>query len=235
MCEVSTIMMVGAIASGVGTVINVMGAMDQSQANQDAANYQAQVSAQNAQLQRQNAETSRQLAEYNAAVTRNNAEYARRQAEDAISKGEDTVQDQRRKVAALKGTQVSTMAAHGLSLSEGTPFQILEETDLFGMLDEMTIRENAQKVSWAKRMEAYNFDAQAKGIDLSGNADFTSKMRQADMYSSESSMLSSKASSINPLMAGAGALFSGAGAVADKWYQWSKSTKNTSDWYNDSV
>lgn len=126
----------GTAVSAAGTGLQAFGAMQQSQAASDAANYQAAVSA-------------------------NNAKLAEIQAQDAIDRGEKAAEEHSRKVAALKGAQTASMAARGLDLSEGTPLSILTDTDLFGAIDKNTIKANAGREAWGYRAQAANSSSNA--------------------------------------------------------------------------
>lgn len=137
-------------------------------------------------------------AKYNAAVARNNALSAEYQAQDAISRGNKAAEEHSRKVAALSGTQRASMAARGLDLSEGTPVDILTDTELLGAYDINTIKSNAAREAWGHRAQASNANA------------------QGDMYRAQ-------AENTSPLMAASGSLMSGAASIADKWFR----TKST--------
>lgn len=160
------------MSSIAGIGLQAYSAMNQSQAAQDAANY-------------------------NAAVQRNNAQLAEWQANDAVERGNKAVEDHMRKAAALKGTQTASMAARGLDLSEGTPLNILTDTDLFAEIDSNTIKNNAAREAWGYRAQASNSRATGGLYDM-------------------------QAGNQNPMLAGAGTLLSGAGSVAEKWYQYRK-------------
>ena len=134
------------------------------------------------------------MANYNAAVARNNATMAEYQAQDAISRGKKAEEEHTRKVAALVGTQRNSMAARGLDISEGTPLDIMSDTELLGSIDQSTIRNNAEKEAWSARVQSGNY------------------ANQAGMYKLQ-------ADNASPLFAGTGSLLTGAASVADKWYQ----------------
>lgn len=124
----------GAVGSAVqlgGLGMQAYGAMQKSQGEADAANYQA-------------------------AVQANNQRVAEIQAQDAIDRGEKAAQDHSRKVAALKGSQTASMAARGLDLTEGSPLSILTDTDLFGAIDKNTIKSNAAREAWGYRAQGAN-------------------------------------------------------------------------------
>jgi hypothetical protein len=170
MCTGAEIMLASAVFSGVGTAVSAVGAMQASAAQKNAYEYQA-------------------------AVSRNNAKIAEWQAQDALRRGQQQEDDQRRKTAALKGSQRATLAARGLDIGEGSALNILTDTDYLGEQDAMTIRNNANKQAWAARVGASN-----------------------DMANAE--LLSMRAGAENPLMSGASTLLSGAGSVADRWYKY---------------
>jgi len=145
------------------------------------------------------------MANYNAAVARNNATMAEYQAQDAISRGNAAAEEHSRKVAALVGTQRNSMAARGLDISEGTPLDIVSDTETLGSIDQRTIKTNAEKEAWSARVQSGNY------------------ANQAGMYKLQ-------AENTSPLMVGAGSLLSGAASVADKWYRdkWYRTSRGIS-------
>lgn len=136
-------------------------------------------------------------AAYQAAVDRNNATYAEWAAQDSIERGNKAAEDKTRQAGALKATQQNSMAARGLDVSEGTPLNILDDTDLMMQMDVDTIKQNAAREAWGSRV---------KGSNSAANA----------------SLLMSKAQNENPWLIGAGTLMSGLGAVSDRWYAYNK-------------
>lgn len=155
------------------------------------------MSASNAAAQQR---AQRDSANYNAAVQRNNAQVAEWQAEDSIQRGNAALEAHQRKVASLKGTQTASMAARGLSLDEGTPINILSDTDYFGKVDGNTITANAAREAWGYKNQAAGYEAQG-------------------------TLSSMQASNANPGLAAAGSLLTGAGMVADRWYSASGRSK----------
>lgn len=87
------------------------------------------------------------------AVAQNNQVMAEYAAQDAQRRGEKEVHELRMRAAQLKGTQRATMASRGLDLSEGTPADILDQTDFFAQIDQDTARHNARKDAWRYRAE----------------------------------------------------------------------------------
>ena len=165
----ATIAGIGATASAASTAFSVYQAVSGANAQADMSNY-------------------------NAAVARNNATMAEYQAQDAISRGNAAAEEHSRKVAALVGTQRNSMAARGLDISEGTPLDIVSDTETLGSIDQRTIKTNAEKEAWSARVQSGNY------------------ANQAGMYKIQ-------AENTSPLMVGAGSLLSGAASVADKWYR----------------
>lgn len=106
-------------------------------------------------------------ADYNASVADNNAKTAAYQAEEAQRRGEEDAINQNRKTAQLRGEQRATMAAHGLDLTYGTPQSLIDQTDYFGQVDANTLRDNAARESFSKRVESSNYTASASAARAS--------------------------------------------------------------------
>ena len=145
------------------------------------------------------AKSQKNAYEYQAQVSRNNAKIAEWQAQNEIAKGQQAEIEQRRKTAALKGTQTASLAARGLDISSGSALNILTDTDYMGEQDALTIRDNAAKAAWSARLQ---------GSNESGNAGF----------------YSSAASGIDPSTAYTSSLLGSAGSVASNWYSKSGTT-----------
>jgi len=139
-------------------------------------------------------QAAKQAYEYQASVERNNAQITEWQAQDAVTRGQKAEQAQRLKAAQLKSSQRAGFAARGVALDEGSPLNILNDTDYMNELDSLTIRDNAAKEAWGHRVQA-------------GNA------------TSNASMLSARAGAESPLGSAFNTLLTGSGAVADSWYR----------------
>lgn len=113
---------------------------------------------------------AKQQAEYNSVIASNNAKMAEYQAVDAAQRGEQEAMAVRRKGAALKADQRTTMAARGLSLDAGTAQSLLDQTDYFNESDIATVRTNAGKESFAKRSQARNFQIESQMYKAAGDA-----------------------------------------------------------------
>lgn len=151
-------------------------------------------------------------AEYQSKVAANNAQVAEWQAADAKERGDQAAAQVKRKYAALQGTQVASLAARGLDVSEGSANAILTDTDFFGDYDQKQTRANAAREAWGYQVRAGNFQGDA-------------------------AMYSTVASNENPLLSGAlagtssyfggkakgsggggGSALATAGQVSTRWY-----------------
>jgi hypothetical protein len=133
-----------------------------------------------AYAQSQQARAQRDAARYNQKV-------AEMQAADALDRGTQEQERLGRKISALRGEQVTAMAANGLDLSYGdqTPASVLAQTDYYGLEDQRMVANNAN--------------------------------REAAAYRNRANMSGMQMAALDPFAAGAGSLLTGAGAVAEKW------------------
>lgn len=107
-------------------------------------------------------QANKAAAEYQAAIQENNAKIARWQAEDAMERGLREEAAKRLQTARMLASQRATMAARGLDLDEGSPFDVLVGTAYIGELDALTIRDNAAKEAWAIRERGKGFTSEAE-------------------------------------------------------------------------
>lgn len=136
----------GLVIMGIGTAMQAYGAMQQSAANKNAYNYQAEVG-------------------------RNNAKIAEWNAQDVARRGEQELIDHQRKTAALTGNQRATLAGRGLDLSEGSALNILSDTEYLSKQDELTIKDNTAKRVWQARMQGYNEGSNAELLQMRSDAE----------------------------------------------------------------
>lgn len=140
----------------------------------------------------QEAEAAQKQANAAARIADNNAKVAEWQAQSAETKGQAEVENAGRKQSDLRGKQMASMAANGVSLADGSPAAVLAQTDYYGLEDQRTAAQNSSDEAWALRARGTNSQ-------------------------NEASMQRSKASNMNPFMAGVGSLLGSVGDVADKW------------------
>lgn len=141
----------------------------------------------------QQGKTNTASMKYQASVQKNNQTLAEWQAQDAIRRGQESEADTRMRTAQIKGSQRAMLASRGLDLSEGSPLNLLTDTDFMGERDALRVRTNAKTEAWAYR-------EQAKG------------------YGSAADIFNARADSESPWGAAAGTLLTGGGQVADRWY-----------------
>jgi len=119
---------------------------------------------------REDVKASNRAGEYNAQLAERNAEIVEIQAIDAEKRGTIAESQHRLRIARLKGSQRVATAGSGVVVDEGSPLQILQDTDRFGELDALTIRANAAREAWALRTKATDFTARAR-LSRAGRAD----------------------------------------------------------------
>lgn len=95
-----------------------------------------------------------------------NARLAEIEAEERISKGEKEAFKYRKKIKQMQGSQKAALAAQGISISDGTAFDILSETAEFGEIDAMTIKNNAYKEAFGLKSQAIDYRTQGKFAKL---------------------------------------------------------------------
>lgn len=132
--------------------------------------------------------------EYQAGVERNRAQVMDWQAADAISRGQDEAYKYGLKAAQVAGNQRARFAAGNKALDEGSPYNILSDTDYVAHVDLATIGDNAAKEAWALRMSAQSTRSNAAMLDKRARAE-------------------------KPVKAGATSLLASAGSVASSWYK----------------
>jgi hypothetical protein len=112
----------------------------------------------------------RQQAKAQQAAARYNQQAAEIQAEDALDRGAREQEAAGRKISQLRGQQRANMAANGLDLSyaDQTPAAILEQTDYYGLEDQRTIANNANReaTNFKNRANLYGMQATDSGSNL---------------------------------------------------------------------
>jgi hypothetical protein len=132
------------VASLLGTVVSAGGALVQAQASATAA-------------------------QASADQDRRNAIIAQRNAEDARSRGVAAEQQQQLKTRARIGMQKAFFGERNVSL-QGSALDILGDTAMFGKLDALTTRNNAEREAIAYEAQGMNFNSQADISELSADA-----------------------------------------------------------------
>lgn len=99
------------------------------------------------------------------AVAQSNADNAKVLAADAITRGDKQAAQARQRGGQLESAQRAALSARGLDLSEGTPADILGQTDFFTQSDEATARTNARREASAAIAQSRNYQGQADAIN----------------------------------------------------------------------
>lgn len=118
----------------------------------------------------QSGNAAKNQAEYQSAVDRNNQQTAEWQAKDALDRGAEAERQQRLKVQSALGSQRAAMAANGVDLTSGSPLDILGDTAMYGELDALTIRSNAEREAYGYRAQSQNFGTSAQLTQMRGSA-----------------------------------------------------------------
>lgn len=118
----------------------------------------------------QSGNAAKNQAEYQAAVDRDNQQRAEWQAKDALDRGAEAERQQRLKVQSALGSQRAAMAANGVDLSSGSPLDILGDTAMYGEMDALTIRSNAEREAYGYRVQSQNFATNAQLSQMRGSS-----------------------------------------------------------------
>lgn len=136
MCEPTTLAALSLAATAAGTGMSAIGSMQQSQAQAQAARYQAAV-----------AENAQTLANW--------------QAKDAEKRGR-IAEDQRRTKTRLQiGAQRAALASMGADINEGSNLDIIGDTAAVGEQDALTIRSNFAREAYDRRIAATTYAGEA--------------------------------------------------------------------------
>lgn len=149
--------------------------------------------------QHQAGKAAQSQANYQAAVGRNNAILAQRAADDSRRRGEVAAAESVRRNNQLAGRQRAVLASNGVLVDEGSALDLLGDTAEMGKLDELTIRNNAEREALGYEAQGMNFKGQAEMDLLAGTS-----ARNAANTNAFSTALS------------------GAGTVASRWYDFTR-------------
>lgn len=138
-----TLAVISIVSAIAGTATSVAASVQQANAAEAEAEYQAKV-------QRENAK----IAEENAAVQR--------------QQGIEEERMQRLKTARNVASQKTAMAANGIDVTTGTALDVIEDTATIGELDALQTRYNYERQALAYEAKADNFQNQANLDVLKG-------------------------------------------------------------------
>ena len=99
------------------------------------------------------------------ATAQANADAAEQNAQDALARGDKDAAAVMRQSRAAVGAQRAAYSARGLDISEGTPADVIDQTDFFGQSDAATARTNARREARAYRAQGAGFQAEAGSLN----------------------------------------------------------------------
>lgn len=112
----------------------------------------------------------------------------------------------------MQGTQVASLAARGLDVSEGSANAILTDTDFFGDYDQKQTRANAARESWGFQVRAGNFRGDAGMYSTAANNE--NPMLSGALAGTSAYFGGKKTGSGG----GGGSALAAGSAVNDRWY-----------------
>ena len=114
--------------------------------------------------------SAKKQAGYAADVADENARQGLVAAADAINRGDIEADAQRLRTRLLIGQQRAGFAASGVEVGSGSPLSTTQDAAMFGEMDVLTIKNNAEREAWGYQADAANFRSQARANRLAGNA-----------------------------------------------------------------
>ena len=136
------------VALGVSTTVAAVGTVAVAGMVASAAMQGVQSSSQSAAQQN--------AADYNAQVANNNAIIAAQQRSTTLQQGEAEAHKSMRDQAQMIGAQRAQMAANGIDLTQGSAQDILASTKFLGGIDVNTIQSNAARQAWGYEVQGMN-------------------------------------------------------------------------------
>lgn len=118
----------------------------------------------------QQGDAAQAQANYQAAVDRRNADIADYQSREAISRGEVAVAERRKQIGIDESKQIALLAANGIDVQDGSSLDIIGDTNYTGELDALAIRDNARREAFGHEVGASNYLASAGMSEASGRS-----------------------------------------------------------------
>jgi hypothetical protein len=105
--------------------------------------------------------SQKQQAGYQVAVENENAKAGLAAAADAIHRGDIEEQNARTRTRLLIAQQRANYAASGVEVGTGSPLAVTSDTAMFGEMDALTIKNNAQREAWGYIGQSEDFKRKA--------------------------------------------------------------------------
>lgn len=121
----------------------------------------------------QQANAQQAQADYNAAVSRNNAIIAEQNAQDVEQRGDIALSQRRQALSQTIGSARSAIAGAGLLVDDTagtTPTLLLEDLTVAGQMDILTLEGNIARESRRARIQGSQYTAQAGLFNLQSNS-----------------------------------------------------------------
>jgi len=112
-------------------------------------------------------------AQASADQNRNNAIIAQRNAEDALNRGNAAQQQVELRTRQRIAGQVNQFSERNISVSSGSPLDVIGDTAAFGKLDQLVTKNNATRESIAYKAQASNFNSQATIDEMTADSAMT--------------------------------------------------------------
>ncbi len=109
-----------------------------------------------------NLETEASSAMFQSGISDMNARNAESNAQYILQAGQKEVAKLTLRVGKIKSAQTASMAARGLALGEGSTAEVSATTDFMKESDALTINANSVRSAAAQRIQAANYEAQAR-------------------------------------------------------------------------
>lgn len=109
-----------------------------------------------------NLETESSTAMFQSGISAMNARNAENTAQYILQSGQKEIAKLTLRAGKIKGAQTASMAARGLALGEGSTAEVAATTDFMKETDALTINANTVRSAAAQRIQAANFEAQAR-------------------------------------------------------------------------
>lgn len=109
-----------------------------------------------------------QAYQYGAAVARNNALVAEQNAKLIEAQGSESIYRAREETAQTIGLERAGFGASGVDVNRGSAGRTQEDTARVGAANELTIRNNVAREAYAHRVQAVNFENEAKADTVAG-------------------------------------------------------------------
>lgn len=156
--------------------------------------------------QQQAASAQSEASKYNAEVAANNQKMADTAAATAKQQGVIDQQAKANQEAMLVGQQKAGLAANGVDVGSGSALDLLSDTKAAGMLDQLTIANNAARTSAGFTNQGINYANQANIDKAASDAALQGGALKADA-----------------------SLITGAGQVAKQWYNYNTKVAGSTD------